>query len=441
MSVFQRIGSWIRNLGGRRQEPPSPTLSPTFALTAPREVINDAQGYGVAIVPATAAPGAWYWQAVRVHHLTPAENSGNHHLYLDILDPATAPDPGSLGGRVYGARARITWEGGEQIVTIDKPLNEPGTNLPMWKWQVCDAIALGLPGEELISDRVTGMHTGHPDEAVGNTLFHHSFSVTFLKVRNPDVLYTNSVVYGVIHNAAGRTAQLLRGGTVVAAQVVAADETFRFANLGAGEYLVAVADTQLRSTPVRVNGQDQAQLDLTLVSAASVIAGRIHNGIGRTLWLTRDGAQIATLPVAADESYRFADLPAGTYRIAVAETPVMSAFITLAGMDSVTVDLTAPALGQALPHYVLFGPANQPATRAYLLLAQEYLLAFAPSFGFRPEEAVGASRVTILAGLDAVDAEVARHLTAAGITVQRISGSVAEVAAALAVCVAAGKPF
>jgi len=441
MSVFQRIGSWIRNLGGRRQEPPSPTLSPTFALTAPREVINDAQGYGVAIMPATAAPGAWYWQAVRVHHLTPAENSGNHHLYLDILDPATAPDPGSLGGRVYGARARITWEGGEQIVTIDKPLNEPGTNLPMWKWQVCDAIALGLPGEELISDRVTGMHTGHPDEAVGNTLFHHSFSVTFLKVRNPDVLYTNSVVYGVIHNAAGRTAQLLRGGTVVAAQVVAADETFRFANLGAGEYLVAVADTQLRSTPVRVNGQDQAQLDLTLVSAASVIAGRIHNGIGRTLWLTRDGAQIATLPVAADESYRFADLPAGTYRIAVAETPVMSAFITLAGMDSVTVDLTAPALGQALPHYVLFGPANQPATRAYLLLAQEYLLAFAPSFGFRPEEAVGASRVTILAGLDAVDAEVARHLTAAGITVQRISGSVAEVAAALAVCVAAGKPF
>ncbi len=161
----------------------------------------------------------------------------------------------------------------------------------MWKWQVCDAIALGLPGQELVSDRVTGMHTGHPDEAVGNTLFHHSFSVTFLKVRNPDVIYANSVVYGAIHNAAGRTAQLLRGGIVVAAQVVAADETFRFANLGAGEYLVAVADTQLRSTPVWVNGQDQAHLDLTLVSAESVIAGRIHNGLGRILWLTRDGAR------------------------------------------------------------------------------------------------------------------------------------------------------
>ena len=439
MSVFQRIGSWIKNLGGRRKEPASPTLSPTFALTAPRDVINDAQGYGVAIVSATAAPGAWYWQAVRVHHLTPEENSGNHHIYLDILDPAAAPDPGTMGGRVFSARARITWEGGEQIVTINKPLNEPGTNLPMWKYQVCDAIALGLPREELVSDRVTGMHTGHPDEAAGNTLFHHSFSVTFLKVRNPDVVYANSVVYGVIHNAAGRTAQLLRGDAVVVTQVVAADESFRFANLGAGEYLVAVADTQLQSTPVRVNGQDQAHLALTLVSAESEIAGRIHNGVGRVLWLMRDSAQIATLPVAADESYRFAGLPAGTYRIVVAGTPVISAFITLMGTDGVTVDLTAPALGQALPHYVLFGPANQPATRAYLLLAQEYLLSVAPSFGFRPEEAFGASRVTILAGLDAVDAEVERHLTAAGITVQRIAGSVAEVAAALAARVAAGK--
>jgi hypothetical protein len=441
MGVFQRIGSWVKNLGGRRTEPASPMLSPTLANTAPRDVINDAQAYGVAIVPATVALGAWYWQAVRVHHLTPEENSGNHHIYLDILDPATAPDPGSMGGRVFGARARITWEGGEQIVTIDKPLNEPGTNLPLWKGQVCDVIALGLPGEELASDRVTGMHTGHPDEGTGNTLFHHSFSVTFLKVRNPDVVYTNSVVYGVIHNAAGRTAQLLRGDTVVATQVVAADETFRFASLGAGEYVVAVADTQLRSTSVRVNGQDQAQLDLTLLQAESAVSGRIRNGAGHTLSLTRNGAQIATSPVAADETYRFAGLSAGTYRIAVAGTQIISAPVTLTGTDTVTVDLVAPAAGQVLAHYVLFGPADQPATRAYLLLAQEYLLAFAPSFGFRAEEAAGADKVTILAGFDAVDAAAEGRLTAAGIAVQRIAGSVAEVAAALAARIAAGKPF
>ena len=220
--------------------------------------------------------------------------AGNHHIFLDILDPATAPNPASPGGRVYGTRARITWDGGEQIVTIDKPLNEPGTNCPMWKWQVCDVIALGRPGEELPSDRVTGMHTGHPDEARGNTLFHHSFSVTFLKVQKPDVISADSVIYGTIHNAAGRTAQLLSAETVIASQMVTAAETFRFTDLGAGEYTVAVAGAPLRSTPVRVNGQDQAHLDLTLVLAESAISGRVRNGAGRTLWLSRDGTQIAT---------------------------------------------------------------------------------------------------------------------------------------------------
>ena len=234
MGVFQRIRSWVQGLGGHPAESRSPSLLPMVASTAPRDVVNDAQSYGVAIVPASVAPGAWYWQAVRVHHLTPEENDKKHHIFLDILDPAAAPHPASLGGRIYGTRARITWEGGELIVTIDKPLNEPGTNCPMWKWQVCDASALGLPGEELPSDRVTGMHTGHPDEAPGNTLFHHSFSVTFLKVRKPDVVYTDSVVYGAIHNAAGRTAQLLQLETVIASQVVTATETFRFTDLGAG---------------------------------------------------------------------------------------------------------------------------------------------------------------------------------------------------------------
>jgi hypothetical protein len=148
-----------------------------------------------------------------------------------------------------------------------------------------------------------------------------------------------------------------------------------------------------------------------------------------------------TLPVAADETYRFAGLPAGTYRIAIAGTQIVSAPITLMGTDTMTVDLSAPVVGQALAHYVLFGPADQPATRAYLLLAQEYLLAFAPSFGFRIEEAIRADKVTILAGLDSVDVAAEGRLTAAGIAVQRIAGSVAEVAAALAARIAAGKPF
>jgi hypothetical protein len=136
--------------------------------TMTNEPINDAAAYSVTIVPADATEGATYWRAVRVHHLTPEENQGRHHIFLDALDEA--------GHRVSGAQARVTWPGGEQTLTVDKPLGEPGTNFPMWKWQICAVEMLGLP-----SDRVENLHTGHPDEppGQGNTLFHHSFEVVF----------------------------------------------------------------------------------------------------------------------------------------------------------------------------------------------------------------------------------------------------------------------
>lgn len=130
--------------------------------------VNDAGAYGVRVVAADLPAGASYWRAVRVHHLTPAENGGRHHLFLDALDEA--------GGRVIGAQARVTWPGDAQTITVEKPVGEPGANFPLWKWQIVAVEMLGLP-----SDRVENLHTGHPDEPPGldNTLFHHSFAVDF----------------------------------------------------------------------------------------------------------------------------------------------------------------------------------------------------------------------------------------------------------------------
>jgi hypothetical protein len=412
--------------------------------TAPREVINDARAYGVAVEPAAVEPGGWYWQAVRVHHLAPEENNGNHHIYFDLRDPSLsepAADTGPDGPRVYNARARVTWDGGEQTVVIDKPANEPGGNFPMWKWQVCAMQALGLPGAELPSDRVTGIHTGHPDEATGNTLFHHSFIVTFVKVQAPATVYRDSVIYGVIRNAAGRNALLLRGETTIAGQPVAADEAFRFVDLPAGEYVVAVDGAALRSAPVRVTGADQAQLDLTLTIAESVIAGRVRNGRGRGLDLLAVGAMAASATVADDETYRFAGLPAGQYRVAISGTGVMSEPLALTGTDAATVDLVAPAAGKPLGHYVLFGPRGQPATEANLWLAQDYLQHFRLTFGFDPREAAHAGMVTIIASDDAVNTATEAELAADGTPVERIAGSVEQVAAALAARVANRQAF
>lgn len=132
------------------------------------EPVNDAGAYGVRVVVVDLPAGTSYWRAMRVHHLTPAENGGRHHLFLDALNEA--------GDRVFGAQARVTWPGGEQTITVEKPVGEPGANFPLWKWQIAAVEMLGLP-----SDRVENLHTGHPDEPPGldNTLFHHSFAVDF----------------------------------------------------------------------------------------------------------------------------------------------------------------------------------------------------------------------------------------------------------------------
>lgn len=152
-------------------ETPAP-LTPSDATSElqpmTNDPIDDAGTYGVRVAPADVPEGATYWRAVRVHHLTPEENRGRHHIFLDAL--------GEAGNRMAGAQARVSWPGGEQVVTVDKPVGEPGANFPLWKWQVASVEMLGLP-----SDRVENLHTGHPDEPPGldNTLFHHSFAVDF----------------------------------------------------------------------------------------------------------------------------------------------------------------------------------------------------------------------------------------------------------------------
>jgi len=434
MSTDKRwdLAGWLR---GQRDVKPS--QAPKASL-APQEVVNDAASYGVQIQPANAKPGALYWQAVRIHHLTPQENGGNHHIYLDVLDPALG---GAPGGRVEGARLRVTWDGGEQIVTVDKPASEPGTNFPMWKWQVCAVECLGLAEQELPSDRVTGMHTGHPDEATGNTLFHHSFHVTYLKVQAAEQVYTDSVIYGVIHNGSGQTALLLLGEQEVARKTLGVDETFRFAELGAGEYVIAVEGTDFRSAPTRVNGRDQVQLNLTLTLRESTISGRVTNGAGKTVVLLKETVEVATQVVAADETYRFTGLEAGTYRVVIAGTQVTSEPLNLTGANAATVDLVAPAPGKSITHYVLFGPSDRPRTRANLVLAHDFVLAFTPVFGFNAEEAGAASSVTIIGSPEEVSADTEKRLVDGGATVQRIAGTAGEVAAALAARIKVGRAF
>lgn len=230
---------------------------------AAADTLNDATGYGVEVVAADVSAGTPYWRAVLVHHLTPDENHANHHLFLDVLD--------EQGDRIAGARGRVTWEGGEQVITVDKPANEPGINFPMWKWQICTVEMLDLP-----SDRVTGLHTGHPDEppGMGNTLFHHSFLVHFqraVKDTQPGPgpqQPPGSVISGTVSGAAGRVLLLMLEGEIVARQTLDATGAYRFEGLPAGGYVLAVEGTGVHSGIVVVDGKTATTAVLAVPASA-----------------------------------------------------------------------------------------------------------------------------------------------------------------------------
>jgi hypothetical protein len=129
---------------------------------------NDAAPYGVTIEP---VPNARY-RAIGTHHLTPAENRGNHHAYIIILD--------AQGKRIKGIPVGYTWIGRRDNQNApppadDKPDDEPGCNIPMGMYQI---ISLWVEGTGP-SDVVAGITPAHADEAPGNTVGHHSFLVVF----------------------------------------------------------------------------------------------------------------------------------------------------------------------------------------------------------------------------------------------------------------------
>jgi hypothetical protein len=119
-----------------------------------------------------------YWRVVGVHHLTGAENMGNHHIYVDVLDEE--------GNRINTARLVLFQENTAPVfAVVDKPAIEAGTNFPLWKADKA-TVAVAWPDDgPLPSEQVTGLSTGYPDEEVGNTLFHHSFYVVFQRTNIP----------------------------------------------------------------------------------------------------------------------------------------------------------------------------------------------------------------------------------------------------------------
>jgi hypothetical protein len=409
-------------------------------------LVSNAEPYGVTVEPVTVAPGTRYWRLTRVHHLSPQENGGRHHIYID----ATNAD----GKRAFNTQAHIIWEGGEHTSTLDKPINEPAANFPMFKWQKCSVEMQGMP-----SDKVHGLSSSHPDEPnpdgtqTGNTPFHHSFLVRFQEVSAAQAVATGTIQGRVENSREGLIVELVQAGAVTASAPVANDGIFSFQTVDAGDYSLRLED---QSIPVQVQAGETVDPVLTLTASESVIEGTIHGGGGLLLRLVQGGEVVAEGPLGQSGSFRLRNLGTGIYYVQIlrpgqTEPVVKSSALAMDGRNLRTVELTVPASepepvpvpvtpdpvappvaptssGSPLDHYVLFSDADSPETRAQLAALLPQLAQKGLGFGFDYQEAAQAKQMTVVGDGRSISESQLSDLSTQGVHVRQLTGTPEEMA-------------
>ena len=143
--------------------------------------------YGITIHPPPfVGPGESWWKLVKLHHLTCEENRGKHNLYSAFY----YRDGSRVGQGWYN---KVGWSksteiSGELPLEKDEIIGEDWIHgsLDLY-WHDNAALEyLNLNGSIFKIQRISGVHTRHPDECPGNTLGHHSFVAVFEEQIGPD---------------------------------------------------------------------------------------------------------------------------------------------------------------------------------------------------------------------------------------------------------------
>ncbi len=412
--------------------------------------INDAESYDVRIVEAdNVAEGEQYWRIIGVHHLLPRENFSKHNLYIEILDEEGRRVNNPIGW------AGWTWEGRQSHeradpVSLDKPDFEPAGNIGMFFGQ---KVACWIKGQSRDgndkTDKVENIHTAHPDEPLPdgsllNTLGHHSFYVVFQRTRKSDVV-NDGVIKGRVERGQGHTIRLFQGNNQVGEQIVGPNLTFEFKDLAMGGYRLAIVGTDVTQENINLTPDNRTvHIDLAIpIPDDSVIFGRITNGHGKILLLITQGTIISRFPLPPSESYRFADLAAGTYALQVFDTDVREDNIVLDGTNQREINLTVPDApppsDKSLNYYMLFSPDGSRGRQTNLLLAVNYILAFSPTVGFSVKEAKLARQVTIIG--DDISPTDEQAIADSGSKVERLGGHPHDIEDELNTRISQGRTF
>lgn len=118
------------------------------------------------------------YEACFVHWLTPQENGGKHHVYVDVLDAEGFPrrDIRDLMLGWSWQFRRPDEDAPPQ--RLDKREPEPAGNLPIWTGQRLVVWLQNSSGAQ-VSQSVGNLHTDMEDSRPGNSRFHHSYYVVF----------------------------------------------------------------------------------------------------------------------------------------------------------------------------------------------------------------------------------------------------------------------
>ena len=149
-------------------------------IPAPDRLLTPVTPYAVRVEPAQVTGDTSCWRLLGVYHLSPDENRGGHQVFIDVVDEQGVRVP--LGG----ATVRWGWEGQRADETapprpLDKPEPEPAAVIDVFGGQ---HVWVEIAGDNLPSDRVANLHTGHADEPgsggeIWNSWGHHSFYLLF----------------------------------------------------------------------------------------------------------------------------------------------------------------------------------------------------------------------------------------------------------------------
>ena len=377
------------------------------------ERANQAERYGVSIEPVHTQNAERYWKARRVRHLTPEENNGRHHIFVQAHFQENSPHD--------EARVLIQWEDdGRQELTLEKNQRESYLSFAMFTWQICNVGMKDAP-----SDLVTGLTANHPDELTengvrtGNTLFHHSFLVEFEEMIVPQ---NNSQIYGQVVNGENLRLVLVKDEEVLASGGIPPSGSFRFNSVPAGAYLVQVVDpatneTKAQSNLIELDGLASMEVNLEVevqkppveeAPPAAPVELRAPENLPPSPMEKPPAPGIQTEPPASPPSTEARAQP-----------------------ESAAPSLAAAGFAKTIEHYVLFGPREHFATRVYLPLLMNQLLESNVTFGFNPQEAFHAERVTILASPDVLPTDLDASYQAQGIAVQRVHGDLERIKAVI----------